>query len=178
MGPDPPSATTRSACQPVAALAVAQALSWSGKSVSVDSDEGVPGCGVIAQAIEVCLHRWASGWLSWMRPRSGPAWLSSHPPQGIDEAAPAARQALGCGSQHDPPRRRPVDPDAPRSRACARRGRVRARPACGGRRCPGRSTPPSSMAGAPSRRASRMAVQRSRCMVPGKSSREAARSAE
>ena len=56
MGPEPPSATTRSARQPVAALAVAQALSWSGKSVSEASTKASQAAASVTQAIEVCLH--------------------------------------------------------------------------------------------------------------------------
>lgn len=55
---------------------------------------------------------------------------------------------------------------APKDALCSKRPWFGS-PGEGGSQRPGRSTPPNSMAGTPTARASRMAVQRTRCMVPG-----------
>ena len=167
MGPEPPSATTRSACQPVAALAVAQALSWSGKSVSVDSTKASQAASSRRRRSRSASMRWASGWLIVREAPLGAGASSSHPPQGVDEAAPAARQALGCGSQHDAPRRRTLHPDRSeaalvlvepvsglaRPRRLALAGQVHAA------QLDGRRRPPAGRRGWPS--------SARRCIVPG-----------
>ena len=110
------------------------------------------------------------------RPAARPRQPAGRTADGeVASRIPASRTAPGRSTSVGPASARPT---RPRTRPCARTGRGWAHRAPGARDVPAGPRRPARWRVTPAASASRMTVQRTRCIVPGSAWRSAARSAE
>ena len=96
------------------------------------------------------------------------------PPQRAGQPRGRPPDRIADQARRPAPAPPPAPPTRPRTTACARTGRTSARRAPAAARAPATSTPPRSISVRPSARASWIARQRRRCIVPGWSRRRSA----